>query len=32
MPKVLIEALADAPRTPSPELEGWIRQDAIRLA
>lgn len=28
----LVEALADSPRTPSPELETWIRQDAQRLA
>ncbi|MGI5329556.1 thiamine pyrophosphate-binding protein [Actinomadura nitritigenes] len=28
----LVEALAGAPRTPSPELAGWIEQDAARLA
>jgi acetolactate synthase I/II/III large subunit len=28
----LTEALADTPRAPSPELEGWIREDATRLA
>ncbi|MBO2447747.1 thiamine pyrophosphate-binding protein [Actinomadura barringtoniae] len=28
----LVAALADSPRTPSPELDGWIRQDAARLA
>jgi thiamine pyrophosphate-dependent acetolactate synthase large subunit-like protein len=28
----LVEALKDAPRTPTPELDGWIRQDADRLA
>ncbi|GAA2734365.1 thiamine pyrophosphate-binding protein [Actinocorallia aurantiaca] len=28
----LVEALKDTPRTASPELEGWIRQDAARLA
>jgi len=27
----LVEALKDAPRTPSPELDGWIKQDAARL-
>jgi thiamine pyrophosphate-dependent acetolactate synthase large subunit-like protein len=26
----LTEALVDAPRTPSPELAGWIREDATR--
>jgi thiamine pyrophosphate-dependent acetolactate synthase large subunit-like protein len=28
----LVDALADSPRTPSPELEGWIKQDAAQLA
>ncbi|MFG3615676.1 thiamine pyrophosphate-binding protein [Nocardia sp. NPDC047654] len=28
----LVEALKDTPRTPSPELAGWIEQDAARLA
>ncbi|RAY16310.1 thiamine pyrophosphate-binding protein [Actinomadura craniellae] len=28
----LVDALKDTPRTPSPELDGWIRQDAARLA
>ncbi|MEU1993651.1 thiamine pyrophosphate-binding protein [Nocardia gamkensis] len=28
----LVEALEDTPRTPSPELAGWIEQDAARLA
>ena len=28
----LVEALEDTPRTPSPELEDWIRKDAARLA
>ncbi|XVQ09434.1 thiamine pyrophosphate-binding protein [Spirillospora sp. CA-255316] len=28
----LTEALKDTPRTPTPELEGWIRDDAARLA
>ncbi|WP_407445571.1 thiamine pyrophosphate-binding protein [Rhodococcus sp. (in: high G+C Gram-positive bacteria)] len=28
----LVEALKDTPRTPSPELEGWIKQDADQLA
>ncbi|TDD91787.1 thiamine pyrophosphate-binding protein [Actinomadura darangshiensis] len=28
----LVEALAGSPRTPSPQLAGWIEQDAARLA
>ncbi len=28
----LVEALRDTPRTPTPELAGWISQDAERLA
>ncbi|MFV2173129.1 thiamine pyrophosphate-binding protein [Actinomadura sp. LOL_016] len=28
----LVEALGDAPRKPSPELDGWIQKDAERLA
>ncbi|MBF0662684.1 MULTISPECIES: thiamine pyrophosphate-binding protein [Rhodococcus] len=28
----LVDALKDTPRTPSPELEGWIKQDADQLA
>ncbi|ADP82418.1 thiamine pyrophosphate-binding protein [Pseudofrankia inefficax] len=28
----LVEALQDSPRNASPELDGWIRQDAARLA
>jgi thiamine pyrophosphate-dependent acetolactate synthase large subunit-like protein len=28
----LVDALADSPRTPSPELDGWITQDAATLA
>lgn len=28
----LVEALEGTPRTPGPELEGWIKQDAERLA
>ncbi|WP_433249903.1 thiamine pyrophosphate-binding protein [Actinomadura nitritigenes] len=28
----LVEALAGSPRTPSPELAGWIERDAARLA
>jgi acetolactate synthase I/II/III large subunit len=28
----LVDALAGSPRTPSPELAGWIEQDAARLA
>jgi acetolactate synthase-1/2/3 large subunit len=28
----LVDALKDTPRTPSPELAGWIEQDAARLA
>ncbi|CUU54889.1 Acetolactate synthase large subunit [Parafrankia irregularis] len=28
----LVEALASAPRTPPPDLAGWIRRDAERLA
>ncbi|MBY8859848.1 thiamine pyrophosphate-binding protein [Nocardia sp. CA2R105] len=28
----LIEALRDTPRSPSPELAGWIERDAARLA
>jgi acetolactate synthase-1/2/3 large subunit len=28
----LVDALKDSPRTPSPELDGWIEQDAARLA
>ncbi len=28
----LVDALKDSPRTPSPELEGWIKQDADQLA
>ena len=28
----LTEALKDTPRTPSPELAGWIEEDATRLA
>jgi thiamine pyrophosphate-dependent acetolactate synthase large subunit-like protein len=28
----LVDALKDTPRTPTPELDGWIRQDADRLA
>jgi acetolactate synthase-1/2/3 large subunit len=28
----LVEALKDSPRTPTPELEKWIRQDAAQLA
>ncbi|TDV49898.1 thiamine pyrophosphate-binding protein [Actinophytocola oryzae] len=28
----LVDALADTPRTPSPELAGWIAQDAATLA
>ena len=28
----LVEALKDSPRTAVPELEGWIKQDAARLA
>lgn len=28
----LVEGLAGSPRTPGPELDGWIRQDAARLA
>ncbi|MEU9017779.1 thiamine pyrophosphate-binding protein [Actinomadura sp. NPDC048394] len=28
----LVDALSDSPRTPSPELAGWIEQDAARLA
>ena len=28
----LVEVLKDTPRTPSPELEDWIRKDAARLA
>jgi thiamine pyrophosphate-dependent acetolactate synthase large subunit-like protein len=27
---LITEALVDAPRTPSPELAGWIREDATR--
>jgi thiamine pyrophosphate-dependent acetolactate synthase large subunit-like protein len=27
----LVDALKDSPRTPSPELDGWIKQDAARL-
>ncbi|NMD95266.1 thiamine pyrophosphate-binding protein [Rhodococcus sp. BL-253-APC-6A1W] len=28
----LVDALKDSPRSPSPELEGWIKQDADQLA
>ncbi|MFD8103567.1 thiamine pyrophosphate-binding protein [Nocardia fluminea] len=28
----LVEALRDTPRTPTPELAGWIEQDAAQLA
>ncbi|MEX5713853.1 thiamine pyrophosphate-binding protein, partial [Parafrankia sp. FMc6] len=28
----LVDALKDTPRTPTPELDGWIRQDAAQLA
>jgi thiamine pyrophosphate-dependent acetolactate synthase large subunit-like protein len=28
----LVDALKDSPRTPSPDLEGWITQDAAQLA
>jgi len=28
----LVDALKDSPRTPSPELAGWIAQDAAQLA
>ncbi|MGN0041785.1 thiamine pyrophosphate-binding protein [Rhodococcus sp. (in: high G+C Gram-positive bacteria)] len=28
----LVDALKDTPRSPSPELEGWIKQDADQLA
>ncbi|MFD6859523.1 thiamine pyrophosphate-binding protein [Rhodococcus sp. NPDC060090] len=28
----LVEALKDSPRTPTPELEGWIKQEAEQLA
>lgn len=28
----LVDALKDSPRTPSPELAGWIKQDAAQLA
>ncbi|MFC7258395.1 thiamine pyrophosphate-binding protein [Streptomyces lutosisoli] len=28
----LVDALKDSPRTPSPELAGWITQDAAQLA
>lgn len=28
----LVEALKDSPRPPTPELDGWIRQDAARIA
>ncbi|TCN58321.1 thiamine pyrophosphate-dependent acetolactate synthase large subunit-like protein [Rhodococcus sp. SMB37] len=28
----LVDALKDSPRTPTPELEGWIKQEAEQLA
>jgi acetolactate synthase-1/2/3 large subunit len=28
----LVEALKNSPRTPSPELDGWVKQEAARLA
>jgi thiamine pyrophosphate-dependent acetolactate synthase large subunit-like protein len=28
----LVDAIEDTPRTPSPELAGWIKQDAAQLA
>ena len=28
----LVEALKDTPRTPTPELAGWIKEDAAQLA
>jgi len=28
----LVDALKESPRSPSPELAGWVKQDAIRLA
>ena len=28
----LVDALKESPRSPSPELAGWMKQDAIRLA
>jgi thiamine pyrophosphate-dependent acetolactate synthase large subunit-like protein len=28
----LVEALGDSPRSPSPELDGWVKREAARLA